>query len=244
MHSFICCLVLINGAVLGLKALPAFSHHAPILNFIDVTVLLLLVSEIVLRMFVYKRSFFKHPWNTFDFIVVALSALGYFSNGAFLKSIRVLMFFRIVEFSNTMKMLATALVSSFRNIVGSFVMLFLIFYIFAVAAHTLYGENIKEFYGSLDTAFLSLFQLMVYDSFGEIFGPMIDQSYLSWIFVVLFVFLTSFSFVNLIAAVVINAVDDTAKKFDRMKAREHQEHVKEELGRIKEHVDKIAQNQK
>lgn len=243
MHLVIIVLVLINAVVLGWEALPQYSHgYMPLLRRIDVLVMTLLVIEITVRIAVFRRNFFSHSWNGFDLVVVTLSMVGLLHHDAFMQSLRVFLLFRVVEFSPTMKMLATALVKSFKRIFTSIVMLFLIFYTFALAGHYIYSHKAPDYFGSLDTSFLTLFQIMVFDSFGDVVGSMLKAYAASWIFVLLFLFLTAFSFINLIMGIVVNAIDDATKSELRQKTQEHQELVSEELSHIKKHVEAITRH--
>jgi voltage-gated sodium channel len=83
----------------------------------------------------------------------------------------------------------------------------LLFYIFAIMATNLYGETFPEWFGTLGSSFYTLFQIMTLESWSMgIVRPIMEVHPNAWIFFVPFIFVVTFIMVNLIVAIVVDAM--------------------------------------
>ena len=218
MHSILLVLVLINAAVLGMEAeKDLFLDHLPLIQKIDFVVLSLLVVSVSLRVIVFKKHFFEYGWNTFDLVVVSAAVIGYNADIATLQVLRVLMVFRIIVFFPAMRMLVEALIHAFSGIVSSFLILAIVFYAFSIAGFYLFQDAPGDNFTTLGVSFASLFQLMLFDDFGNITKPITAVMPESWIFFLAFLFSTAFSFINLLIGIFVEAIDQVHKDNDRKK---------------------------
>ncbi len=103
------------------------------------------------------------------------------------------------------------------RMIAILLMLLLIFYIFAVMFTQLYSEatypegyeNEGEpiiYFSNLEQSFLTLFQLMTMDEWANVVRDLIPQYRYSWLFLVIFVVITGLIVVNLIVAVICDAI--------------------------------------
>jgi hypothetical protein len=101
-------------------------------------------------------------------------------------------------------------------------LLFLVYYIFAVMFTQLFlnlytdGYTDKSYFGRLDESFFSLFQIMTLDNWSAIAYQVMAVSPWAWLAFVVFVIVTSFIIVNMIIAVICDAIsalhdDDKAR---------------------------------
>ncbi|NCP62281.1 MAG: ion transporter [Alphaproteobacteria bacterium] len=212
MHSVLLLLVVINAVILGLEAESALVRgYEPLIQQIDFIVLTVLTISISLRVIVFRTHFFEYGWNTFDLVVVTAAVIGHNTDIALLKTLRVLMVFRIIVFFPTMRMLVEALIYAFKGIVSSIVILSIVFYAFSVAGYYLFQNAPGDSFTTLGISFASLFQLMLFDDFGNITKPIIAVMPESWIFFISFLFATAFSFINLLIGIFVEAIDEVHK---------------------------------
>jgi voltage-gated sodium channel len=69
-------LILINAVLLGLETWPAAMTLAGgLIIAVDRAILVVFVVEILLRLYVHRRAFWRDPWSVFDFIVVSIALL-------------------------------------------------------------------------------------------------------------------------------------------------------------------------
>lgn len=220
MHFVLLLLVLTNAIILGLEAeLDLVRGYEPLITKIDFIVLTVLSISIALRVIVFRTHFFDYGWNTFDLVVVTAAVIGYNTDITLLKTLRVLMVFRIIVFFPTMKMLVEALVYAFKGIVSSMVILSIVFYAFSIAGYYLFQNAPGDSFTTLGISFASLFQLMLFDDFGNITKPIVAVMPESWIFFIGFLFATAFSFINLLIGIFVEAIDEVHKNHDALKIK-------------------------
>jgi voltage-gated sodium channel len=75
-------------------------------------------------------------------------------------------------------------------------------------ATQLFGEAFPEWFGTLGESFYTLFQIMTLESWSMgIARPVMEQFPLAWLFFVPFIFIVTFIMINLIIAVVVDAMN-------------------------------------
>ena len=108
-----------------------------------------------------------------------------------------------------MKKIVTALLHVIPGIASIAGLLTLFFYIFAIVATQLYGERFPEWFGTLGESFYTLFQIMTLESWSMgIVRPIMEVYPLAWVFFIPFIFLATFIIVNLIIAIVVDAMNE------------------------------------
>ncbi|WNO59744.1 ion transporter [Rheinheimera sp. MMS21-TC3] len=201
-------LILINAVTLGLETFPAvMAVIGPVIQILDKTILTVFVLEIVLRLFVYRLSFFKDAWSVFDFIVVGIALLPASGPFSVLRALRVLRVLRVLTFVPSMKKIVGALMQSLNGMLSITMVLGLIYYVAAVMVTKLFGEAFPEWFGSLGGSLYTLFQIMTLESWSMgIARPVMAQFPYAWLFFVPFILIATFTMLNLFIAVIVNAV--------------------------------------
>ena len=168
---------------------------------------------------------------------------------------------RLVTRVRVMKNLVLAVFSVMPRMLAICLLLFLIFYIFAVMFTQLFkdlwAEGLTEFdyFSRLDNTFFTLFQIMTLDNWGDIARQVIDVYKWAWVPFIVFVTISGFIVVNLIIAVICDAVstlnDDTKKKihgtYDDEDENDSEEttsvYVREQLEALEDQVDELQRLQ-
>ena len=137
------------------------------------------------------------------------------------------------------------------------VLLFMIFYIFAVIATDLYGQAFPELFGDMGNSFFTLFQIMTLESWSSgIARPMMEQMPYSYIFFVPFILLATYTTLNVFIAVVVNTMNEVNRKaykeeeerLQLLLKEEHEElmyHIKSmgrKLDRLEDRIDMNSEN--
>lgn len=141
-------------------------------------------------------------------------------------------------------------------------LLFLVSYIFAVMFTQLFKDLYEDdktdydYFGRIDDTFFTLFQMMTLDNWADIARQVMAVHAWAWIPFITFVIITGFVVVNLIIAVICDAVsaledEERAKlhgTFDANTAEESQhpalqEDVREQLDVLETYVDELANMQ-
>jgi hypothetical protein len=110
--------------------------------------------------------------------------------------------------------LRTALFSVVPRMFAIFFLLFLVSYIFAVMFTQLFkdlyedGYTDTDYFGRMDTTFFTLFQIMTLDNWAAIARQVMEAPNLGWTWLpfIIFVIITGFVVVNLIIAVICDAI--------------------------------------
>ena len=75
-NVFITLVILINAVTLGLETSEKLvSKIGNMLIYVDKIALSIFVIELLIKLFVYRLSFFKSGWNVFDFIIVTIALI-------------------------------------------------------------------------------------------------------------------------------------------------------------------------
>ncbi len=216
-------LIIINGITMGLETSRILaSQYSSFFSVFNLFVISVFTLEIVLRIYVHRFSFFKDPWSIFDFTIVAISLVPLSAGFEIFRVLRVLRIFRLVSVVPQMRKIMAALMSVLPGIASIGALLTLFFYVFAIMATQLFGEKFPQWFGTIGESFYSLFQIMTLESWSMgIVRPVMEEFPYAWVFFVPFIFVVTFIIVNLIIAIVVDAMNE-------MKETE-EEHIIEEL---------------
>lgn len=209
-QNFIMVLIILNGITMGFETSKEFAtNYHTFFETFNTFVMSIFTIEILLRIYVHKKEFFKDTWSIFDFIIVSISLVPASAGFEIFRVLRVLRLFRIITVVPQMRKIITALLGVIPGIASIAGLLTLFFYIFAIMSTQLFGEKFPQWFGTLGESFYSLFQIMTLESWSMgIVRPIMEIYPLSWIFFVPFIFLSTFIIVNLIIAIVVDAMNE------------------------------------
>jgi len=207
-QNFIVAVIIFNGITMGLETSKSFmADYGSVIEMINTIVISIFVIEILLRIYVYRISFFKDGWSLFDFFIVGISLIPVGEDMEILRVLRVLRLFRLITIIPQMRKIVTALGSVIPGMLSIAAILVLFFYVFAIMATQLYGKQFPQWFGTLGESFYTLFQVMTLESWSMgIVRPIMEVYPLSWIFFLIFIFVATFIMVNLIVAIVVDAM--------------------------------------
>jgi len=200
-------LILINALILGLETFPPIMEkYGAVLKTLDAVILAIFVVELLLRIAAHGFRFFKDPWSLFDFAVVAIALVPASGPLAVLRTLRVLRVLRILTLMPSMRKVVHGLISALPGLSSVIMLMALIFYVSAVVATGLFGEQFPQWFGNLGETGYTLFQVMTLESWSMgIARPVLEAYPFAWIFFVIFILVTTFTMLNLFIAVIVNA---------------------------------------
>lgn len=207
-QRFIILVILLNAAVLGMETSPALmDSFGPALISIDTACLAIFVVEIVLKLIAFGWRFFRDPWNVFDFLVVGVALVPAGAGLEVLRALRVLRVLRLISQLPQLRKVVGALLAAVPGILSTGALLALIFYVSAVMATTFFRETMPEYFGNLGSSLFSLFQIATLSSWEAIVRPAMDEHSWAWMFFIPFIILAAFTALNLIIAVIVDAMN-------------------------------------
>jgi len=203
-------IIILNGITMGLETSKSFAaDYHTFFELFNMVVVTIFTIEISLRIYVHRVSFFKDSWSLFDFTIVAISLVPSSAGFEIFRIFRVLRLFRLITVVPQMRKIITALLSVIPGIASIAGLLTLFFYIFAIMSTQLFGEAFPEWFGTLGESFYTLFQIMTLESWSMgIVRPIMEVYPLAWLFFVPFIFIATFIIVNLIIAIVVDAMNE------------------------------------
>ena len=204
---FIMALICLNSVVLGLMTIPAYQSFYAILKLLDTFCLSIFVVEMGLKICAYGKNFFDSRWNTFDFIIVALSSFSFASPFIIFRAFRL---FRLLKYINRFSKLKRIIGIS-RALLPNFMAFLLVFavfiYVFAIIAVNLFAERFLDF-ANLPQAILTLLQVFSLDGWAQITRTVMGVYPHAWVFFISYIMLS----MMLLLSFVLSLVDEVVKK--------------------------------
>ena len=209
-QNFIMVLIILNGITMGMETSKDLAaDYGSFFKWFNFFVITAFTIEVSLRIYAYRTSFFKDPWSIFDFIIVGIALVPASAGFEILRILRVLRLLRLISIVPQMRKIMTALITVVPGILSIGGLLSLFFYIFAIMSTQLFGDQFPEWFGTLGESFYTLFQIMTLESWSMgIVRPIMEAYPLAWLFFVPFIFLATFIIVNLIIAIVVDAMNE------------------------------------
>ena len=234
--KFIIYLIILNGITMGLETsksfMLSFGDYALLFNQIVITIFTI---EIALNIYVYRTSFFKDPWSIFDF----LASAGF----EIVRVLRVLRLFRLITAVPQMKKIVSALISVIPGMLSVIALMTLFFYIFAIMATQLFSEKFPEWFGTLGESFYTLFQVMTLESWSMgIVRPVMEVYPYAWVFFVPFIFVVTFVMINLVVAIIVDAMAILNQKEEETILEEvhsNEIHINDEIRQLRAEIGEL-----
>ena len=201
-------LIVVNAVVLALETSPGVMAVAgPLVLFADRFILGIFVLEILARLIVDFRGFWRDPWRIFDFLIVAVALIPTTGALSALRAFRILRVLRLVSTVPQMRRVVTGLLTALPGMGSIVALLGLIFFVFSVISTKLLGVAFPEWFGSIGASAYTLFQVMTLESWSMgIVRPVMEVYPLAWMLFVPFIILTAFAVLNLFIGVIVDAM--------------------------------------
>lgn len=215
-QTFIIAVIVVNAVVIGLEtSKTAMGAAGGLLYALDLAALSIFIMEILAKLFVYRLSFFRNPWNVFDFTIVAVALVPAGEGLSVLRALRILRALRLISMVPQMRLVVQALLSAIPAMGSVVALLTLIFYVAAVIATKLFGADFPDWFGTIGASLYTLFQIMTLESWSMgIVRPVMEVYPHAWAFFVPFILIITFAVLNLFIAIVVNAMSKAAAAED------------------------------
>lgn len=251
---FMLFVVVVNTVVLGLETSPDLSEkYGSLFILIDQFCLWIFIAELLLKAIAFNRQFFGefridgesgkyfhvNKWNLFDLFIVLVSvfaSLPFFAVFRVLrlfksvkiikgiKSLRVIKTLKLVNGITKLRIIVKAVIKAIPSVLWTFCLLVIFSYVYAIIGVNVFGADFPENFGSLGSAFLSLFNLSGFDS-----STVIQRFSWSWIYFISYNFFEASIIMNVIVGVIVDSVNTSRKEIE-------DEDKKDEDGKKKEKV--------
>lgn len=235
-------LIVINAVLIGLETSPyVMLHYGPIIDLIDLSILVLFTVEIIVKIFVYRLSFFRGSWNLFDFAIVSISLIPAAGSFSIFRALRIIRTLRLLKSIPKLRLIIESLLKSIPSIGWISVLLMIVFYTFGVIGVNLFGGLYPEYFGTLGKSLFTLFQIMTLESWSSaIARPLMEGAPFAGIYFISFILIATYTTLNIFIAIVVNTMNELSLK-DLQEEEEHiKDFVREENVAIHERLDALT----
>ena len=171
--NFITAVIVLAAVLVGIETYPhlAEAYHSPLMLANNI-ILGIFILEILVKMGAEVPKplrYFYDPWNVFDFVIVAACFIP--GAGQYAVVLRLLRLLRVLKLLNAipkLQILVGALLKSIPSMFYVSVLLFLLFYVYAVAGVFLFAENDPYHFGNLQNSLLSLFRAVTLEDWTDL----------------------------------------------------------------------------
>lgn len=210
--------IFVASVMVGLETVP--SIHTPYTDLfllLDYLIQTIFTLEICLRIMAFGSkplNFFRSEWNIFDFVVTASMYLPFAGPYAsVLRLMRVLRVFRLVTALPKLQMLVGALIKSIPSIGYVALLMFVLFYIYAVVGFFQFGATDGSHFGTLGRAMMTLFQVITLEGWVEIYQAQ-QHVAVATVYFMSFILIGTMIVLNLFIGVVMNGFEEVKKEIE------------------------------
>jgi voltage-gated sodium channel len=219
-QAFIFGVIVFNAIILGLETYDGLKSDAgDVLTVLNDTCLGIFVVEVLIRIAAYGRrpqDFFKEGWNVFDFVVIGAAFVpGLRGNATLLRLVRLLRVVRLVSILPELRVLIRGMLGALPPIGSMGVLALLFIYVYGMLGWILFGDELPERWGDIGNSMLTLFTVLTLEGWNDVLYEAQEVHPWSWVFFISFVLIASLLLINILIAIIINAMESAREEEDR-----------------------------
>jgi voltage-gated sodium channel len=224
--------ILANAILLGLETYDAVEdRYGDELEVLNIAFLGYFTVEILIRVVGHLRelrTYFRDPYNAFDFVVVAAAyAPGIRENATLLRVVRLMRVFRLLSVLPEMRVLVRGLLRSLAPLVSVALLTLLLFYVYGMIGWLLFADEDPQNWRTIGQAMLTLFSVLTLEEWTVVQRAALEITPWAWVYFVSFILVSSFLLLNVVIAVVINSVEDARATIAAEERRREAEALRE-----------------
>ncbi len=230
---FIIGVILVNAGILGLMTMEFPPEKEHLLEVIDNICLAIFCVEIAMKFIVYRKDFFKDGWNIFDLIVVGIALAPATGELSVLRALRVLRLMRLASAIPSMRRVINGMFAAIPGGGSVAAVLFVMYYVAAIMGTNFFGKTVPGHFGDLGTTFFTLFKMMTLEGWPDIAKDVLEFHPHAWIFFVAFIIFTTFTTLNLLFGIIVDAMEQAKEADARTKMAEQGIEMSEESNEMR-----------
>jgi voltage-gated sodium channel len=218
-ETFVILVIVVSALMIGAKTYPLPAGAAQLLRIMDLGITLFFLTEIIIRMLAEKslKAFFNKGWNIFDFLIVTASLIPVDDSEAALlgRLLRVFRVMRLVSIIPELRILMNAFVTAIPRMGYVSLLMFIIFYIYAAMGSMFFSEINRELWGNITIAMLTLFRIATFEDWTDVMYETMARHPMSWAYYLSFIFIVAFVFLNMMIGIVLETLQREHEQFSR-----------------------------
>jgi voltage-gated sodium channel len=218
-ETFVIVVIIVSALLIGAKTYPLSSTAAQVMRALDLGITLFFLVEIIIRMVAERslKAFFTKGWNIFDFLIVTASLIPVDDSEAALlgRLLRVFRVLRLVSIIPELRILMNAFVTAIPRMGYVSLLMFIIFYIYAAMGSMFFSEVNRELWGNITISMLTLFRIATFEDWTDVMYETMAVHPLSWSYYLSFIFIVAFVFLNMMIGIVLETLQREHEQFSR-----------------------------
>ncbi len=242
-RNAILAVIVFNAALLGLETSGrVMAATGVLIPLLDRLCLAVFVGELLAKIVAYRGRFFRSGWNVFDVLIVGAALVPGAQTMSVLRALRILRVLRVVSAAPQLRRVVEGFLAALPGMASVFLLMAMIFYVGAVMATRLFGQDFPDWFGSIGHSAYSLFQIMTLESWSMgIVRPVMEVFPYAWAFFVPFIMVTTFAVVNLLVGLIVNSMQDVHHEGDAEATDSHRDEVIARLASIEARLEAAGQ---
>ena len=216
---FVIFIIIMSALVIGAKTYDIPQQTLNFVRMMDVGITIFFLTEILIRMLAEDRfvNFFKSGWNIFDFIIVVASLVPVDDSEAALlgRLLRIFRVLRLVSIIPELRVLLNAFVTAIPRMGYVSLLMFIIFYIYAAAGSMFFHNINPDLWSNISISLLTLFRVATFEDWTDVMYETMEIFPLSWMYYLSFIFIVAFVFLNMMIGIVLETLQKEHEKMDR-----------------------------
>jgi voltage-gated sodium channel len=241
-QAFIFGVIVFNAVILGLETYDGVKDDVGgLLTTLNDACLGIFVVEVTIRIAAYGRrpqDFFKEGWNVFDFVVIGAAFLpGLRANATLLRLVRLLRVVRLVSVLPELRVLIRGMLGALPPIGSMGVLALLFIYVYGMLGVILFGDELPDRWGDIGDSMLTLFTVLTLEGWNDVLYQAQEVHPWSWVFFISFVLIASLLLINILIAIIINAMESAREEEDREELARLNKEAEEAGGEYDPHLE-------
>jgi voltage-gated sodium channel len=247
---FVISVIILSSLLIGVRTYNLPETAITFLWVMDYGVTVFFLIEILIRMAAEDRlkDFFKKGWNIFDFtiVVVSLIPLDDSEYALIARMLRLFRVMRLISFIPELRVLVSALITALPRMGYVALLMFIIFYLYAVIGNLMFASINPNLWGDLGISLLTLFRVATFEDWTDVMYETMAVYSLSWIYYLTFIFFSAFVFLNMMIGIVVEVLDEEHKKMlaeeeevVHQQEQAYQDKLEGEIAALHEKLDRL-----
>jgi len=247
---FVISVIILSSLLIGVRTYDLPDAAVTFLWVMDYGVTVFFLIEILIRMAAEDRlkDFFKKGWNIFDFtiVVVSLIPLDDSEYALIARMLRLFRVMRLISFIPELRVLVSALITALPRMGYVALLMFIIFYLYAVIGNLMFADINPKLWGDLGISLLTLFRVATFEDWTDVMYETMAVYSLSWIYYLTFIFFSAFVFLNMMIGIVVEVLDEEHKKMlaeeeevVHQQEQAYQDKLEGEIAALHEKLDRL-----
>jgi len=243
-QSFIIGIIIVAALTVGAKTYSLPYGVELGINYLDNFITVFFLVELSLRFIACddKRRFLKDPWNLFDSVIVIGSLVPISDTDMILvaRLLRVFRVLRLVSVIPDLRYLINALLKAIPKMGYIALLMFIIFYLFAAVGSIFFNDVNETLWGDIAISMLTLFRVATFEDWTDVMYETMEVYPMSWIFYIIFIFLTAFVFLNMMVGVVLDVMTRETVEEEHENQENHHQELIHQIAELQAQVARLS----